>query len=285
MAQSQCMGLLVDLGIGHAPPERTTLCTVSLHDLKKQTTLTLSTQSGITSLASSMLVLVRLYSRYWGWFQTPSWPRSVQNFLYSLNRLEILPRLASAEPLTQLGGLAVTQGARWQCGQAFGPSRSGGSVLSYPLGATKISCHYSNIICSAVYNLWFCTGQPFLDFLAGGAVASLEAGDWLEEVATASCPLGATKIRYHYMVTIMLYVLWLYIGQPFLDFLAGGAVASLEAGDWLEEVPAAGELSGINCTGCASSSCGLTTAWSPPRTPSSHLEAAPCSVPQAKWTL
>ena len=60
-----------------------------------------------------MLVLVRLYSRYWGWFQTPSRPRSVQNLLYSLNRLEMLARLASAEPLTQLGGLAVTQGARW----------------------------------------------------------------------------------------------------------------------------------------------------------------------------
>ena len=69
-------------------------------------------------------------------------------------------------------------------------------------------------------------------------------------------PNGPFSWSRSHMVTIMLYVLWLYVGQPFLDFLAGGAVASFEAGDWLEEVPAAGELSGIHCTGYASSSCG-----------------------------
>ena len=66
----------------------------------------------------------------------------------------ILPRLASAEPLTQLGGLAVTQGARWQHGQALGPSSSGGSKLSYPLGATKIS--FTIVICYMyVYVVWW----------------------------------------------------------------------------------------------------------------------------------
>ena len=49
-----------------------------------------------------------------------------------------------------------------------------------------------SVLCTVVY-----IGQPFLFFLAGGAVASLEAGDWLEEVAAVSYPLGATKIRYH----------------------------------------------------------------------------------------
>ena len=139
-AQNRCKGFLLDLGIGHGPPESTTLCTVS-HYVCKLTRLTLSTQSGITSLESSTLVFVRLYSIYSGWFQTPSCPRSVQNFLYSRNRLQMFPRLASAEPIIQLGGLAVTHGARWQCGQAFGPSSCGGSV-SYPLGATQVSYHW-----------------------------------------------------------------------------------------------------------------------------------------------
>ena len=46
-------------------------------------------------------------------------------------------------------------------------------------------------------------GQPFLDFLAGGAVASLEAGDW-PEVVGVTFPLGATEIRYHYGKALLL---------------------------------------------------------------------------------
>ncbi len=84
--------------------------------------------------------------------------KSVQNFLYSLNRLVMLPRPASAEPLTQLGGLAVTQGARWHCGQVLGPSSFGGSALLYPLGAIKIRCHYyGNMPCCLCL---VCVGQP-----------------------------------------------------------------------------------------------------------------------------
>ena len=67
-------------------------------------------------------------------------------------------------------------------------------------------------------------GQPFLDFLAGGAVASLEAGDWPEEVAAVSFPLGATKIRYHYgnIICSAVYVLRLY-RTTFLGLLFRGS--------------------------------------------------------------
>ena len=59
----------------------------------------------------------------------------------------MLLRLAAAESLNQLGGLAVIQGERWQCGQALGPSSSGGATLLYPLSSTKISyqCIAGNI--------------------------------------------------------------------------------------------------------------------------------------------
>ena len=61
-----------------------------------------------------------------------------------VKRLEMFPRLASEDPLTQLGGLAITQGERWQCGQALGPSSLGGSTLSYPL-ELQICYHYANV--------------------------------------------------------------------------------------------------------------------------------------------
>ena len=41
-------------------------------------------------------------------------------------------------------------------------------------------------------------------------------------------------------------------GKPFFHFLFGGAVASLEAGGWLEELAAAGEQSKIHLTGANS---------------------------------
>ena len=65
-------------------------------------------------------------------------------------------------------------------------SISGGSYLSYPLGAIKISYHYShhNII-NFYCDIKFYVRKPYFDFLAGGAVASLEAGDWPEELAAA----------------------------------------------------------------------------------------------------
>ena len=47
----------MDLGIGNAPPERITHYAVSCYDLKL-TRLTLTTQSGIGSLQSNMLVFV-----------------------------------------------------------------------------------------------------------------------------------------------------------------------------------------------------------------------------------
>ena len=105
--------------------------------------LTLTTQAGSTSLVSITLVFVRLCCRYVGWFHTPSWRKNVQNLPYSVKRLELFPRLGAEEPLTQLGGLSITQGDKWQCGQAFGPSSTGGS---YPLGSIKISYHYANIL-------------------------------------------------------------------------------------------------------------------------------------------
>ena len=54
------------------------------------------------------------------------------------------PRLAAAEPLDQLGDLAITWGGQgsWQHGQVLGPSSSGRSTLLYPLSATKISYQY-----------------------------------------------------------------------------------------------------------------------------------------------
>ena len=42
--------------------------------------------------------------------------------------------------------------------------------------------------------------------------------------------------------------------KPFFDFFAGGAVASLEAGGWLEELAAAGEWSRTHLTGSSSTS-------------------------------
>ena len=82
-----------------------------------------------------------------------------------------------------------------------------------------------NVLCLSI-------GQPFLDFFA---VASLKAGGrgqgsgWRQE--EVSCPLGATNTTYSGNVLCAL----VYIGQPFFFLLAGGAVASLEAGDWLRK--------------------------------------------------
>ena len=95
--------------------------------------LTWRTQSGMTSLLSWICVFVILYVMYSEWLHTPSWPSKVQNLLYNLNLLVTLAKSADADPLNQLGGRVIMQGARWQCGHA---SRTGGSELLYPLGPT-----------------------------------------------------------------------------------------------------------------------------------------------------
>ena len=62
----------------------------------------------------------------------------------------MLPRLASEDPLTQLGGLAVTHRERWQCGQALGSSSLGGSTLSYPLELQTYWCELNLAVGSKI---------------------------------------------------------------------------------------------------------------------------------------
>lgn len=161
----------------------------------------------------------------------------------------MLPRLASADPVTQLGGLAVTQGERWQCGQALGPSSLGGSTLLYPLGATKISYHYANVYLEIL--VWIKFGswaqnrhcKNIGGYKFGSSVWNCHTLFYMRVVADFG--LAVTKmdcLTTKFSSYTVCYSCLVIAGQPFLDFFAGGAVAWPVA-DWLELV---GELSRIH---------------------------------------